>query len=58
METKTNFYTITYFPDSQSSTLSGYNVWANTMLDALKLHYDKFPGIEPHYIHYKPEIKE
>lgn len=57
MEEK-RFFTITYFPEKQSRILSGYNVWANNMLEALELHYQKHPGIEPHYIHYKPEIKE
>ena len=52
------FYTITFFPNSDSPILSGYNVWAKNMLDAIQKHYKLYPNIEPNYVHYKPEIKE
>ena len=52
------FFTITFFPTTDSAVLSGYNIWAKSMLDAIEKHYKLHPNIEPNYIHYKPEIKE
>jgi hypothetical protein len=52
------FFTITFFPSKDSPTLTSHNLWAENMLEALKKHYKLYPGIEPYYIHYKPEIKE
>jgi len=54
---KQKFFTITFYPDDKSCILSGYNLWAFDMLEAVKKHYEMYPGIHPHYIHYKPDIQ-
>jgi hypothetical protein len=43
-------YHIVFYPDAQVSLLNCYNIEAKNMEEAIKIHYKKFPDVEPLYI--------
>jgi hypothetical protein len=43
-------YHIVFYPVATEWLLNCYNIEAKNMLEALKIHYNKYPNIEPLYV--------
>jgi|688.fasta_scaffold847265_2 hypothetical protein len=43
-------YHIVFYPVADQWLLHCYNIEAKNMLEAIKIHYKKFPDIEPLYV--------
>lgn len=52
-ETLKSMYHIAFYPEPASEILHCINIEAENMISALKIFYNKFPAIEPLYIHHK-----
>lgn len=57
MKSVLRLYHIVFYPDPNTMYLNCYNIEAKSMEMALKIHYKKFPGIEPLYCVHKGETQ-
>jgi len=53
LKSESSMYHIVFYPDPTSKVAHCVNLEAVNMLDAIQKFYQKFPNLEPLYVHHK-----